>query len=187
MPVLARCCAGAVLVVGGRGGYRHASVLANTLQNTSNRQIKLLSDAANAYGFSLSTQPWIVHGLKHYITSIDVGGAAAQVGLQRGDEVLQLDDVNTSLCQSSTNHVDTQNGTTSGFEMCFAPSTFGARGPNQGSQPKHQNGLIFISGHEMVVAMLQSAAKERRHVSMVINGACATGLPWGCHGVRALG
>ena len=80
-------------------------MLANTLQNTSNRQIKLLSDAANGYGFSLSTQPWLVHGLNHFITSIDVGGAAAQVGLQTGDKVLQLDDVNTSsLSQSSSNY-----------------------------------------------------------------------------------
>jgi membrane-associated protease RseP (regulator of RpoE activity) len=48
------------------------------------------------YGFSISTQPWLVHGLNHFITKVAAGSPAALAGLQPGDKILQLDDVTTS-------------------------------------------------------------------------------------------
>ena len=38
---------------------------------------------------------------------------------------------NGVLHGKSTPHIINKNGATSGFEMCFAPSTVGAGGPNQ--------------------------------------------------------
>lgn len=63
--------------------FRHTTLRAMANQNANQHDVLLLSDAVKGYGFTFATQPWLVNGLSHYITSVAPQGAAARVSVWR--------------------------------------------------------------------------------------------------------
>eukprot|EP00039_Didymoeca_costata_P008827 m.117307 g.117307 ORF g.117307 m.117307 type:complete len:2031 (-) comp14246_c0_seq3:549-6641(-) len=75
----------------------HTSMLAmyDMGQQAGNKKLEIAS-GSSGYGFSLSTQPWLVHGLNHFVSKVESGSNADRAGLKVGDKLLEIDQVVTS-------------------------------------------------------------------------------------------